>query len=78
MKIFLVFLLLFSTVRAFAEVAAHPLLTPQELEIRNRAKKRLYPGGQDEEPIKVQAQLPEITRKQGPASEAPTEDAHDD
>lgn len=49
----------------------NPLLTPQETEIRQKAKKRLYPGGRDEEPLKVQAQILAPIRKVNPASEAP-------
>ncbi len=52
-------------------LSSHALLTPEEQEIRNRAKKKLYPGGRDEDPLKVQAQLPQATRKMGPATEAP-------
>lgn len=47
----------------------NPLLSKEELNIRNNVKKRLYPGGQDEEPVKVQAQMPLITRKLGPTQE---------
>lgn len=49
----------------------HALMTPEEQEIRERAKKRLYPGGQDEDRLKVQSQLSQATRKMGPATEAP-------
>lgn len=51
----------------------HALMTPQEQEIRMRAKKRLYSGGKDEESLKVQAQLPTVTRKMAPTTEAPEE-----
>ena len=47
----------------------HALTTPEEQEIRQKAKKRLYPGGQDEESLKVQAQLLPVTRKMSPATE---------
>lgn len=37
--------------------------------IKQRAKKKLYPGGVDEEALKVQSQTPIITRKMGPTEE---------
>ncbi len=52
----------------------HSLMSPQELEIKNKAKKRLYPGGQDQESLKVQAQLPQVSRKMAPVTENPTEE----
>jgi hypothetical protein len=52
----------------------HALMTPQEQEIYQKAKKRLYPGGKDEESLQVQSQLPVITRKMGPSQEAPSEE----
>lgn len=55
----------------------HSLLSQSEIEIRNKAKKRLYPGGQDEDSLKVQAQMPPVTRKMAPASEAPIEEDSD-
>lgn len=68
-------------VLAAEAVQTHALMTPQEQEIRTRSKKRLYPGGKDEESLKVQSQLPQTSRKMGPATEAPqdeeTEPAHD-
>lgn len=51
------------------------LLTEEELAIRQKAKKRLYPGGADEESLRVQDQLPQAQRKMGPATEAPEEHA---
>ena len=63
--------------RAFAAEAAaptHALMTPQEQEIQMRAKKRLYPGGKDEESLKVQTQLPVVTRRMVPVTEAPVEE----
>lgn len=55
----------------------HALMTPEEQEVQIRAKKRLYPGGRDEDPLKVQSQLPSVTRKMGPATEAPEEEPAD-
>lgn len=55
----------------------HVLMTPYELEVQDIARKRLYPGGRDEEPLKVLSQLPQPVRKMGPATEAPEEDAAD-
>jgi hypothetical protein len=56
----------------------HPLMTPEEQEIQTRARKKLYPGGRDVEPLKVQEQLPQATRKIGPATEVPQEDISND
>lgn len=41
----------------------------QEAEIALKAKKRLYPGGRDEEDLKVQAQLINPIRKLAPQAE---------
>jgi hypothetical protein len=56
----------------------HALMTPAEQDIRLRAQKKLYPGGRDEDALKVQAQLPVVTRKMAPATEAPVEDISPD
>ncbi len=56
----------------------HPLMTPEEQEIHLRAKKRLYPGGRDEEPLQVQMQLQQANRKMAPATEAPAEEGPSD
>lgn len=53
--------------------STHVLMTPAELELRNKAKKKLYPGGVDEEPLKVQSQLNVVNRKVSPPS-----DSHED
>lgn len=53
----------------------HALMSPEEIEIKTKAKKRLYPGGQDEESLKVQAQLPAVTRKMSPVTDNPAEDS---
>jgi hypothetical protein len=49
----------------------NPLMTPEEQKIQQRARLRAYPGGSDEESLKVQSQLPMATRKMAPATEAP-------
>lgn len=41
----------------------------REAEIAQKAKKRLYPGGRDEEELKVQSQLSTPTRKVAPQAE---------
>ncbi len=41
----------------------------REAEIAQKAKKRLYPGGRDEEELKVQSQLSTPTRKVAPQTE---------
>lgn len=43
----------------------------EDLLIKQKARKRLYPGGRDEEPLQVQSQMSQPTRKMGPATEAP-------
>lgn len=70
--------LMMASMVARAESSNHPLMTPEEQEIQNRARKKLYPGGRDEEPLKVQEQLSQAVRKVGPASEAPQEDPSND
>jgi len=55
-------------------VQAHALMTLEEQALYQKAKKRLYPGGKDEESLKVQSQLPVVTRKMGPSQEAPSEE----
>ncbi|MGZ3783216.1 MAG: hypothetical protein ACXWR0_01710 [Bdellovibrio sp.] len=40
-----------------------------ETEIAQKVKKRLYPGGKDEEDLKVQAQVSNPTRKLAPQAE---------
>lgn len=54
--------------------------TPQEApavsaEERMKVKKRLYPGGRDEEPLQVQSQLVTPTRAAVSADELPSDDA---
>jgi hypothetical protein len=54
-------------------LARNPLMSPEEQKYLQMARKRVYPGGSDEESLKVQAQLPVPTRKMAPATEAPEE-----
>lgn len=77
MKLFFILITLFHleiALSADTPQQTHALLTAQEQEIRTRAQKRLYPGGRDEESLKVQSQLPQVTRKMGPAAEAPVDE----
>lgn len=69
--------ILFSnTVHAEEQIPGrHALMSPEEIEIKTKAKKRLYPGGKDEESLKVQAQLPPVTRKMSPVTENAAEDS---
>lgn len=73
----LIFLLIFSLPfkKVFAANAqtTHVLMTAEELELRNKSKKKLYPGGSDEDPLKVQSQLNVVNRKVSPPS-----DSHED
>lgn len=45
----------------------------REAEIAMKAKKRLYPGGRDEEELKVQSQLATPARKLAPQAEVKDE-----
>jgi hypothetical protein len=60
-----------SWARAGEPVSGHVLMSPEEQQIQVKAKKRLYPGGGDEDSLKVQSQLPQISRKMGGSTEAP-------
>lgn len=58
-----------------AAVPADPSTQAPSVEERARVKKRLYPGGRDEDSLQVQAQLPVSTRQ---TAEEPAEpDDHD-
>jgi hypothetical protein len=46
-----------------------------EAQLRLKAKKRLYPGGSDEDALKVQAQLPTVSRKMNPTEEIEVPDS---
>jgi len=77
--LFSIFMVIFSgSVFAQGDVGEHVLMTAQEQQIHNIAKKRLYPGGRDEESLKVQSQLPLITRKMTPATQMPVDDPSDE
>ena len=74
--VLVLFCLIFGTV-AFAQKEAptgHALMSPAELDLKMKAKKRLYPGGADEESLKVQPQLPQVSRKMAPVTDAPIEE----
>lgn len=62
-KIFTICILLASQI-AFAQA---PLLTSgltsEDLAVRDRARRKMFAGGIDEEPLKVQAQLPVLKSK---------------
>jgi hypothetical protein len=47
-------------------------------EIQDRAKRRIYAGGQDESDLKVQVQIVNPTRKVAPTVEDTSEPASDD
>lgn len=75
----LIFMLLAPTGFVFAEEQGAQVKDSESSElakqVRIRAKKRLYPGGRDEEPLQVQEQLPNPSRGQG---EAAAEEAEHD
>lgn len=79
MRIYIALVILLSCHFGFAAETTHThaLMTSEEQEIHTRARKRLYPGGRDEDPLKVQSQLPQVTRKMGPAMEAPEDEPAD-
>lgn len=49
------------------------VMTEEEIALRTKVKKRAYPGGRDEESLKVQSQLASPLRKMTPTTEMPTE-----
>lgn len=49
----------------------------KEAEIAVKAKKRLYPGGRDEEELKVQSQLTTPVRKVAPQTEVSQESSEE-
>ncbi len=55
----------------------HALMTLEEQELYQKAKKRLFPGGKDEDSLKVQSQLPLVSRKMAPVHDAPTEESEE-
>ena len=59
MKSLLALFSLLSVVVSASEISA-PVVPAEEIE---KARKRLYPGGRDEEEIKVLVALPEYSRK---------------
>ncbi|WP_347359585.1 hypothetical protein [Bdellovibrio sp.] len=59
---------------ALAQDATEPQYDEaRETEIATKAKKRLYPGGRDEEDLKVQSQLSTPPRKLAPQAEVKDE-----
>jgi hypothetical protein len=74
-----VFFVLISLMMGMSTIAtAQEVQTPRydeakEAEIAVKAKKRLYPGGRDEEELKVQAQLTTPVRKVSPQAEVKEE-----
>lgn len=48
-----------------------PGMTSDEIALRAKARRKIYPGGSDEEPLKVQAQLPVLKSKNVAEEEEP-------
>ncbi|KYG62563.1 hypothetical protein [Bdellovibrio bacteriovorus] len=76
-RVFLVLFLLSSLV-GFKALAQEASAEPQydearEAELAQKAKKRIYPGGRDEEDLKVQSQLTTPVRKLAPQAEVKEE-----
>lgn len=80
----IIFLLLFaiSTVvgmKAWSQDATSaPYDEAKETELAQKAKKRIYPGGKDEDDLKVQAQLVTPVRKLSSQAEVKEEPAGDE
>lgn len=83
-RVFLFFILLSSVLFSFSQAQELDQNTPEptreiaadestEAEIVQKVKKRLYPGGRDEEDLKVQAQLSTPVRKLAPQAEVKEE-----
>ncbi|KHD87228.1 MAG: hypothetical protein OM95_15740 [Bdellovibrio sp. ArHS] len=76
-RVFLVLLLLTSLTgfQTFAQEssAESQYDEAREAEIAQKAKKRIYPGGRDEEDLKVQSQLTTPVRKLSPQAEVKEE-----
>lgn len=78
-RVFLVFFMLSSgvAINAWSQqqnaVAEPQYDEAREAEIAQKAKKRLYPGGRDEEDLKVQSQVSTPTRKLAPQAEVKEE-----
>lgn len=68
MRIVLMFLMTFATAWMVQAADVH---SEDEAVIRNKARKRLYAGGSDVEPLKVQAQLPILKVKSEVEGEEP-------
>lgn len=80
-RVFLVFSLL-SAGMGFRAWSQETVDEPQydearEAEIAQKAKKRLYPGGRDEEDLKVQSQITTPVRKLAPQAEIKEESAEE-
>jgi hypothetical protein len=70
-------LLLIGSFPALAADNSATALSEEETLIRQKVRTHAYPGGIDEEPLKVQEQLPIVGRKMQPAQEpVEAEDAH--
>lgn len=79
MKTLILISLLFVNTVAFAQLTTStPMigtgLTAEDLNLRNKARRKMYPGGMDEEPLKVQAQLPVLKSKYVAEEEPPPAD----
>lgn len=65
----LVFVLGFSSLSFAQDYIENSTDDAKEAEISSRVKKRLYPGGRDEEDLRVQNQLANPVRKLAPQAE---------
>jgi len=74
-RVLLVFALLVSAVTtAWAQETTEPSYDEaREAEVAQKVKKRIYPGGRDEEDLKVQAQVVTPVRKVAPQAEVKEE-----
>lgn len=68
LSVFLGFLTVMTLKVQKANSSESPLMSAKEKEIQMKVKKKLFPGGRDEESLKVQVQLPQSIRKIVPDS----------
>jgi hypothetical protein len=58
--------------------SANPPQLAEDEQMAQKAKRKLYPGGKDEEPLKVQGQLTQPVRKMAPQTEPQDESGSTD
>lgn len=69
MKSIILLAILIASTRGFAQNSSDSSLEANEKAIRQKIKLKTYPGGFEEEPLKVQMQLNSVTRKMAPVQD---------